>query len=308
MESIRDEPEPSETTMTTDIRDQAFISGSDVAGLNFIHLPDRYRFRRHYRQGLRSHIMEILRVEDLDRERQGEVVDGVRCFPVARPAVMLRILRNRFAGMEDIFMEIEKYTAVLERLGREFIAVSQEFIVDYTAAASGAGTLLLCGLQEYVDGEVLDPWSLPVHGYLPGLLRRLALTPEAREELLCQVEAAVGRFVMRIKRLISETGYIPDLAGIGNLILTPAGTIKLVDINNIMEIRMDDEIRIDDKGYPACDKSVEVLSLLEARVLGRTLNMDAPLYSLFLSPARQQQVRIREEAFRADLVLNWRGL
>jgi hypothetical protein len=45
------------------------------------------------------------------------------------------------------------------------------------------------------------------------------------------------------------------------------GDVKLADINNIIAIHFDEIIRDDDKNYPACDKSVDVLFILEQEIL-----------------------------------------
>ena len=46
--------------MHIDIRDRPTIDHDDVIALNFIRSSPSCVFRRHFRQGLRSHIMEIL--------------------------------------------------------------------------------------------------------------------------------------------------------------------------------------------------------------------------------------------------------
>lgn len=97
--------------------------------------------------------------------------------------------------------------------------------------------------------------------------------------------------------MINETGYIPDLAGIGNLVLTPKGNLKLVDINNIVKIRLNNEILIDDQGYPSCDVSVEVLSILEQKILCLNIHMKDPLYRFFLTSERKKRVKILEKEF-----------
>ena len=83
---------------------------------------------------------------------------------------------------------------------------------------------------------------------------------------------------------------LPDLAGVGNILFTLSATLHLVDINNISKISSSDAIPIDDKGYPACDKSIEALSLLEKGVLGRPIDMQEELYRFFLNPERMQRV------------------
>ncbi len=102
--------------------------------------------------------------------------------------------------------------------------------------------------------------------------------------------------------MITRTGYIPDLAGIGNLILTRAGDLKLVDINNIVEIKLNDTILLDDRGYPSCDVSIEVLSILERDILQKKIPIkDDPLYCFFLSPERRKKVFAIEKEFYANL-------
>ncbi len=50
--------------MTIDIRDKTHVSHRDVMGLNFIKKQDTYVFRKYYKQGLRSQIIEILDYRD----------------------------------------------------------------------------------------------------------------------------------------------------------------------------------------------------------------------------------------------------
>jgi len=77
---------------TTDIRDRAYLSGSEVQTLNFIKDSGRYSFRKFYRSGLRSHIFEVIKAEDILKETQGEITNGIRLFPRARPQKIFRIL------------------------------------------------------------------------------------------------------------------------------------------------------------------------------------------------------------------------
>jgi hypothetical protein len=71
--------------LETDVRDIPNLSSRDISNLNFIRDPGRYVFRRHYRQGLRSHVMEVLHPDDVVREKKGIVTDGIRWFPRANP-------------------------------------------------------------------------------------------------------------------------------------------------------------------------------------------------------------------------------
>jgi len=280
-----------------DIRDRPFLSGGEVAGLNFIRASDRYRFRKYFREGLRSHIFEVLAVDDIRRETKGEIIDNTRWYPRARPGRVLRILRTRFDSLNAVLEEIDKYKLLLKFLGPGLIARSDEFIVDYRL--SGTGNIVLCGLQEYVEGEIIDPWNLCGKDPLSGLFRQMPSKACPDRDLVRRAKKNISLFVGLTRKMITDTGYIPDLAGFGNLIMTPAGDVKLVDINNIIAIRFDATIRIDDKGYPACDKSVEVLSILEHEILLRDIDGDDPLYDFFVSRERKHKVRAFEKAFYA---------
>ena len=282
----------------TDIRDRAHLSGKDIKTLNFIKDSDRFVFRKFYRSGLRSHIFEVVRATDVARETTGEVRDGIRVFPRAVPVKMFRIFRSRFESKEDIFSEIKRYKTLLDHLGPEFIARSEEFITDYRSAVTGG--ILLCGLQEYVAGEIIDPWRLTGPENLVALLSSMDHASDLESRLafaLSRVEA----FVQGIRELMAASGRIPDLAGVGNLILTPAGGIKLVDINNIVEIKTNAYIPMDDKGYPACDVSIQVLHILENKLLGKDHSDSDPLFRHFLQPRRQKQVKSIEREFYRTL-------
>jgi len=154
---------------TKDIRDQAYLTENEVLKLNFINDSSQYIFRKYYRSGLRSHILEILAAEDVLKETQGEITEGIRLFPRARPKKIFRILRNRFENKEAVFQEIKKYHFLLKFLGPNFIAESEEFIVDYTGTEKSQ--IVLCGLQEYIEGEILDPWGLSSKNFLLDLLK-----------------------------------------------------------------------------------------------------------------------------------------
>ena len=285
--------------LTNDIRDQAHLSGDDVRKLNFVNDSGRYIFRKYYRSGLRSHIFEVLAIEDVRKETCGQITDGIRIFPRARPKKMFRILRNRFEGTEAIFHEIEKYHMLLHFFSPKFIAESEEFIVDYTG--TGTSQIVLCGLQEYIKGEILDPWRLFGEDYLLDLFRPATLGDLQLQALVEKTQKNIAGFIKRTRHMITDTGYIPDLAGVGNLILTPDGDLKLVDINNIVKIKLDDSIPIDDKGYPSCDVSIEVLSILERDILGKKIPDNDPLYQLFLSPKRIKKVKALEKEFYKNL-------
>lgn len=278
-----------------DIRDIASLTGKEVARLNFIRDSRSCHFRKHNRQGMRSHIFEVLAAQDLARETEGEIIDGIRWYPRAVPKYMLRILRTRFKSLEETLDEIKRYTVVLKYLGPELIAVSTEFIVEYTG--TGKSEIVLCGLQEYVSGAILDPWGLV--GEHPLDTFYLSRFPDDESDSARSAKAieSVATFVRQMRKMITESGYITDLAGNGNLIMTGSGQVKLVDINNIIKVSEDDTILLDDKGYPSCDKSIEVLSILEEKILKKENLSDDPLYGHFLSVGRKQRVRSLEKKF-----------
>lgn len=282
-----------------DIRDLAYLTEKEVLTLNFINDSSHYIFRKYYRSGLRSHILELLLAEDVLKETQGEVIDGIRLFPRAKPRKIFRILRNRFKHKEQVFQEIKKYHLLLQFLGPDYIAQSEEFIVDYTG--TGKNQIVLCGLQEYVEGDILDPWGLSGKNFLLDLFTASDGNASQVSERVKKARKTIALFVKKNRQMIEETGYIPDLAGFGNLILTPEGNLKLVDINNIVPIKLDDSIPIDDKGYPSCDVSVEVLSLLEKELLQTDILVDDPLYQFFLSPQRKTKVKELEKQFYKSL-------
>ncbi|MBU8848702.1 MAG: hypothetical protein KOO65_05515 [Desulfobacterales bacterium] len=226
-------------------------------------------------------------------------MDGIRMFPRARPKKMFRILRNKFKSKEEIFREIKKYHILLKFLGPKFIAESDEFIVDYTG--TGTTQIVLCGLQEYIEGEMLDPWRLFGEDYLRDLFKFNMHEDSQIQRLVRKIQKNIAKFVKRTRHMITDTGYIPDLAGVGNLILTPDGSLKLVDINNIVKINFSDTILIDDKGYPSCDVSVEVLSILGRDILHKDICMDDPLYRVFLSPERRIKIKALEKEFYKNL-------
>lgn len=286
-------------TRHIDIRDRAYLSGSEVVGLNFIKDSKKYVFRKYYRTGLRSHIFEILAIDDVKKETHGEVKDGIRLFPRAKPRKILRILRNRFENKEQVYREIKKYKILLEFLGPDQMAESEEFIADYTG--TGTPQIILCGLQDYIDGEILDPWTLQGKNRFQDFFKSLAQKDSAYRISMQKALENIARFIGKIRKMIDQSGYIPDLAGFGNLIVTPRGDIKLVDINNIVEISFDNTIPIDDKGYPSCDVSVSVLSMLEQDILQTEIDMDDPLYKIFLSPERRKKVRALEKNFNMNL-------
>ncbi|MBW1783833.1 MAG: hypothetical protein JRL30_24220, partial [Deltaproteobacteria bacterium] len=255
----------------------------------------------HYRAGLRSHLMEVLDPGDVAKEKNGVIVDGLRMFPRAVPLKMLRIFRRRFKGLSEASEEIKRVKIIEAYLARDHIARSSEFLVHYMGC--GKRDILLAGLQEYIPGEVLEPWGDLGKGHLSSLLDRMGAQDERdpnglRDRWIEEVQRRAGVFVASIRKLIMETRLMPDLAGVGNLILTRSGDIKLVDINNISEIPIDDPvIPLDDRGYPVCDKSMAALIHLERKLICGSPRRDDPVYGPFLNPKRIEKVKAAEKKF-----------
>ena len=287
-----------------DVRDRPYLNHQDVVGLNFIRNPGIYHYRRHYRVGLRSHIMEVLDSGDIENETKGIITGGLRWYPRAKPQKMLRIFRIRFKSLVEAEEEIERVKIIQTYLAPDYLANTEEFLVDYIR--QGKREILLCGLQEYVEGEVVEPWNYLDQDHLISLLYRMGLkkgkdSVRAAHQWILTVRKKTADFVKRIKRMILEADHVPDLAGAGNLLLTRSGDIKLVDINNISLVSFDPIIPIDDKGYPVCDKSIEALYLLEQKVLGRSAHAEDHIYKTFLDPERMSTVKKLQEAFHRSI-------
>lgn len=283
-----------------DIRERPSIRHEDVVALNFIRSPGAVVFRRHFRQGLRSHIMEILARADVAREEEGIVIDGLRCFPRARPVYMLRIFRTRLASLDEALAEIARVEVVARYLGPDFAAASSEFVVDYHGPRGAS--IMLCGLQAHVAGEIVDPWSLlGAERLLSALYDNLhgdAERPAAhRPAWMAAARLKAARFVRAVKAMIAQERQIPDLAGAGNLVMPATGEIVLVDINNISPVVFQDAVPLDDKGYPVCDKSIEALSLIEKKLLGRDIDRQEAIYRFYLDPDRKRRADAEEAAF-----------
>jgi hypothetical protein len=244
--------------------------------------------------------MEVLDPDDVAREKSGVVSDGIKWFPRAKPLKMLRIFRTRFPSRREAHAELQRVIIVATYLGTEGYARSNEFLVSYLWGAHH--DILLCGLQEYVEGLNIEPWGyLNADRLADNLLRprigsQTAPTLE-RDALVARIRRSAEAFTDHIKRMIRETGYIPDLAGDGNLILTDAGDIKLVDINNISPVSFGPHIYIDEKGYPVCDKSVEALAEIEKSLASRPLDLQDRIYRTYLDSGRMVAVSGIEREF-----------
>ncbi len=288
--------------MTMDIRDCDRIEHGDILALNFIRADAPYVFRRHFRTGLRSRIIEVLDPAAAALERGGVLVDGVRCFPRARPVKMLRIFRTRFADLDRASEETRRLKIVERYLAPDLMAASSEFFVHYRIG--GRLQILLCGLQDYVHGVALDPWLVGYPGYLRQLHGRLedetgAIVPP--ERFLPRLSASLERFVTQIRQMMDHDRLIPDLAGARNLIVAGDGTLRLVDINNLSRLSFGRPIPLDDKGYPVMDKSIEALELLARHLLGKDELRSDTAFGVFFTPSRQSRVRAAEARFEASL-------
>jgi hypothetical protein len=293
--------------MIDDIRDNTYIDHKDVLELNFIRDPGTYIYRRHYRQGMRSHIMEVLDPKDVENETKGIVIDGLKLYPRAQPLNMLRIFRTRFNALKNAEEEVRRVKTIETYLFPDNLARSNEFLVDYIR--QGKRELILCGLQEYVKGAALEPWSHLGKDQMASLLYDMVFEKVGDPVMITDrwihiMREKAENFIGKIKQMIMETNHVPDLAGVGNLFLTRSGDIKLVDINNISRFSFEPIIHLDDRGYPVCDKSIEALSLLEQKLLGKPLHSNDIIYKTFLDPIRMKEVQAIDKEFHRSLELD----
>jgi hypothetical protein len=292
--------------MIKDIRDKAHISHEDIIGLNFIRKPGAYVFRKYRKQGLRSQIMELLDPDDVIKQNSGEIINGTLFFPWAMPLKMLRIFRTRFNSLPDVFEEIRKFKIIGKYLPSDSYAKSEEFIVDYIW--NGNRDFILCGLQEYVPGEILNPWETTGINQLDIFFSGISVNGRntqgmTTDQLVARFRNKVEKFIKSAKKMILEANYVPDFAGLENLLVTPEGDIKLVDINNVSRVSFGADIRLDDKAYPVCDKSIEAISILEQKFLDKPIDKTETLYKIFLDPQRMKEVSVLEEIFHGSLKL-----
>lgn len=293
--------------MAQDVRNKTTLNANDVYRLNFIRHPSKYVFRRHYRQGLRSHIMEVLDPMDVAREKNGVVSDGIKWFPRAKPLKMLRIFRARFDSIQKAREELHRVTIVASFLGPTRYARSNEFLVSYYC--KDRYETLLCGLQEYIEGLNIEPWGFLNPERLADNLMRPRLGNRQtsitdKSVLVTRIRRNAESFVHHVRKMVFATELIPDLAGDGNLILTDAGNIKLVDINNISPVSLTSRIYLDEKGYPVCDKSVEALFEIEKNLAGHSPDDNDRLYRTFLEPGRLFTVNAIEKEFHRSVNQN----
>lgn len=287
--------------MEPDIRDRHFIEHEDVLRLNFVRDPNRFLFRRHYRQGLRSHIMEVLTPQDVLAESAGVLRGNQKWFPRAVPLKVLRIFRARFLDLSEALSDIHRYKRISSFLTGRYLADSEEFIAEYHVGQTRE--ILLCGLQTFIDGHILDPWALTEAEVTDPSSQTCRAKPSdvSSEDWIRHVQRHAARFVADVRRMILEARLIPDLAGIGNLLLTPEGALVLVDINNITRVMFDAPPVLDEKGYPTCDKSIEALCRIETYLLTPPAKAPDPIYDFFLTPQRMAAVDKIHRAFNYRL-------
>lgn len=111
------------------VREKVRLDHEDVLRLNFIRNPGVFLYRRHYSAGLRSHIMQVLNLEDVKKEKEGVVIDGLRHFPKAGPLKMLRVFRERFNDLKDAEEELRNVKILEKFLRPGCVARSDEFLV-----------------------------------------------------------------------------------------------------------------------------------------------------------------------------------
>ena len=244
--------------------------------------------------------MELLRPADLELERTGTTIDGIRWFPKAKPYQIFRIFKTRLSTLDAALKEIARVKLVEKHLAPAYMACSDEFVVDY--AGPDGQSLLLCGLQAYIEGEVIDPWRiLKGKHFRADMYHRMHRYPSMmsaqKEQWIRRFQKEAAIFIKKIKAMIADTGHVPDLAGLGNLMVVPSGQIKLVDINNISPVEFDSAVALDDRGYPVCDKSIEVLSHLEQKILDRAIDNKEAIYQYFLKSERMAEVSEHEKRF-----------
>jgi len=244
--------------------------------------------------------MQVIDPAAAAAESTGVVVDGIRRYPRARPIRMLRIFRTIFPSRESAIQELKSYTLLRRYLPAGSFAASTEILVDYRL--QDRCDILLCGFQDFVEGGVVEPWSIrgpeDIAGMLADMARPGLSSRTASAVCAAGARAFIRRMVAGLKKMITDAGHIPDLAGLGNIKLTPEGRLILVDINNISRVHTDDRIHLDDKGYPAADKSIQALFILETRLLGEPVSHRSSLYDRFLAPDRMAEVDAHVRVFR----------
>ncbi len=244
------------------IRYQQSVSHDEVVGAGLA--SPNYHYQRHYLQGMRSHVIEVIPQQRWDDYTNGVVIDELRQWPKPVPVAMLRILKEEFAHIDDALAEARK-TNLLQQHMDGYVAKSLEFI------AGTQNDFYLCGSQKYIKGEIFGPWGAI--------------------NLKIDSEKTRG-FVTTVKNMVIKTGYIPDLVGNGNIIVSENGSLTLVDINNIQKVGINHQIKLDNKLYPIVDLSIEALFRIE-QMIGSV--DDWSLYNHYRDPVRINEVTAIEK-------------
>jgi hypothetical protein len=250
--------------------------------------------------------MEMLDPDDVIKQNRGKIINGTLFFPWAVPLKMLRIFKTRFDSLTDVFEEVQRFKIIEKYMPSDSYAKSEEFIVDYMW--NGNRDFILCGLQEYVAGEILNPWETTGINQLENFFASISVNSRntlgmTTDQLVTRFRKKVENFIKSVKKMILESNYVPDFAGLENLLVTPGGDIKLVDINNVSRVSFGPDISLDDKGYPVCDKSIEAISILEQKLLDKPIDKNETLYKIFLDPLRMRAVSNLEKKFHGSLKL-----
>jgi len=245
--------------------------------------------------------MEVLKPGDVEKETKGIIKNGIKLYPRAEPLKILRIFRTKFKSLKDAEEELKRVKIIANYLAPDYLARPEEFLVNYIRG--GKCEILLCGLQEYVKGELIEPWGHFDDDHLISMLGDMGVDDSAMiiNQWPRKIRKNAQNFISKIKQMIMETNHVPDLAGVGNLLLTKSGDIKLVDINNISSVSFDNDIKLDDRGYPVCDKSIEALFFLERKLSGGSSLIDTPPYKTFLDPERMKEVKAIEKKFHESM-------
>ncbi len=176
-------------------------------------------------------------------------------------------------------------------------------------------TVHLGKLQEYLDEFLPDPQVVraQVHGTILELISVQRISSRQTQERPSEVlnryskgtEAPIGlaRFISACKELHVAHGLLPDLVGLGNLIVWQ-GKLLLLDLNthqSHIERKAQKkgpavEIPVNNEGVPLWDWSLEVLARAETEILHRSLASDV-FYASLRDRARQKFLRELTESY-----------
>ncbi|MEA1900505.1 MAG: hypothetical protein U9N47_07055 [Thermodesulfobacteriota bacterium] len=164
--------------------------------------------------------MEVLRPGDVEKETKGIIKNGIKLYPRAEPLKILRIFRTKFGSLKDAEEELRRVKIIATYLAPDYLARPEEFLINYRTGEKCE--ILLCGLQEYVKGELIEPWGHFDDDHLISMLGDMGVDDSVMiiSKWSRRVRKNAETFVSKIKQMIMETNHVPDLAGVGNLLLT----------------------------------------------------------------------------------------